>query len=113
MPMRARCRASSRPDSRDPPAAVAAVAERLAVEADLAGIEFLEQVDAAEKRRLARAAGADDRHHVGRQDVEVDAAQDRVRAEALGQAPDGEDRRPRVAPSAAGSGARATSRRCR
>ena len=74
-----------------PAAASDAVAERLAVEPDLAALELLEEIDAAQQRRLARAARADDRHDVARKDVEVDAAQDRCVSERLRQAPDGQD----------------------
>ena len=75
-----------------PPAAFAAIAHGLAVEPDLAGIELLQQVDTAQKRRLAGTAGADQRHHVGRMDIEIDPLQHLVRTERLGEAPDGEDR---------------------
>ena len=90
-----------------------AVAERLAVEPDLAAVEFLEEVDAAEQRGLAGTAGADDRNDVGGKHIEVDAAEDRLRPEGLLQALDGEDRVHAPAPNAAGSGVRATSRRRR
>ena len=71
--------------------AARAVAEKVAVEPDLAAVVFFEEVDAAQERRLARAAGADDRDHVGGQDVEVDAAQDRMGPEGFRQALDGQN----------------------
>ena len=104
-PLAGELRGLSRRRRRSP---AAAIAEQLAVEADLAALEILQKIDAAEQRRLARAARADDRHDVGREDVEIDAAKDRVRAEDLGQAPDGEDRFQACAPTGSESGVRAT-----
>ena len=65
------------------PAAGEAIADRLAVDHDLALVVLLEQVDAAQQRGLARAAGADDRHDFALADLEVDALEDLGRAEAL------------------------------
>src|SRR5690606_23308159 len=50
---------------------------------DGAGGGRLEQVDAAQERGLARTGGADEAHHFAFGDVEVDAAQHLVFAEAL------------------------------
>ena len=69
-------------DHPDPPADVVDVVGRLrlgelaALEEDLAAVGGLEQVDAAQQRALARAAGADDADDLPRRDVEVDPAQD-------------------------------------
>ena len=86
MPIRARWRASARPERRRRRPPLHGETEQLAVEADLAALIILQEVDAAEQRRLARSARADDRHDVARKDVEVDAAQHGARAERFGQA---------------------------
>ena len=64
-------------------AACGAVADGLAADRDLALLVLLEQVDAAQERGLARAAGADDRDHLAFLDLEVDPFQHLGRAEAL------------------------------
>ena len=55
-----------------------------AVDRDRAGVDLLEQVDAAQQRRLARARGADQADDVVRTDVEADVRQHLVVAERLG-----------------------------
>ncbi len=50
-----------------------AVTDRLAIQGDLAALEFFEQVDATQQRGLARAAGADQGHHVAALHGQVDA----------------------------------------
>ena len=55
---------------------------------DPPGIDRLEQVDAAEQRRLALARGADEAHDLVLGTVEIDAAQDLEVAERLVQALD-------------------------
>ena len=59
------------------------VAERLAVEFDLAAIEFLEEVDTAEKSGLTRAARADDGNNIGRKNLQIDAAENGFGPEAF------------------------------
>ena len=63
----------------------------LAVEPDVTRVGGLQQVDAAEKRRLARAGGADDGNHLARHHVKVDAAQDVVGPEGLLDALDADE----------------------
>ena len=65
-----------------------AVADGLAVEDDVAALILFQQVDAAQQRRLARAAGADDRDDVAPVEIEVDALEHVDGAEPLGQAAD-------------------------
>ncbi len=60
-----------------------ASADPIAVEADLAAFDGLQLVDAAQQRRLAAAGGADQADHLVQVDIEIDAAQHRVRAERL------------------------------
>ena len=60
----------------------------LALDDDPAGIDRLEQVDAAQERRLAAARRADEADDLVLGDVEVDAAQDLERAERLVEALD-------------------------
>src|SRR6266568_6368644 len=55
----------------------------LALEEDPAGVDRLEQVDAAQQRALAAAAGADHDKHFARIDAEIDPVEDDVVAEAL------------------------------
>jgi hypothetical protein len=66
----------------EPPAG-AAVADRMAVDEDLALVDPLEVVDAADERRLAGAARPDDADDLAPLHVEVDAAQRRDVAVAL------------------------------
>jgi hypothetical protein len=68
------------------------VGDHLAVQEDVAVVDLLEQVDAAQKRRLARPGGADQRDRLVFVDGEIDAAQDLELAEGLGDAPDLDDR---------------------
>ena len=72
------------------------VGDHLAVEEDVAVVDLLEQVGAAQHRRLARAGGADHRDRLVLGDLEVDPVQDLAVAERLGDAAELEDRR--VAP---------------
>ena len=60
-----------------------AVADELAVDPEPAGVDLLQVVDAAQERRLARAGGPDEAHHLARRDLEVDALQHLEPAEAL------------------------------
>ena len=60
----------------------------VALDDDPAGVDRLEQVDAAQERRLARSRRADEADDLVLGDVEVDAAQDLERAERLVQALD-------------------------
>src|SRR5438128_1574828 len=53
----------------------AGIAHRHAVHHDVAGLDALEAVDAAEQRALARAAGPADHHHLALVHVERHAAQ--------------------------------------
>ncbi len=55
----------------------------LALEEDAAGLDRLEQVDAAQEGALAAAARADDGEDLAQVDAEVDAVQHEVVAEAL------------------------------
>ncbi len=61
----------------------AAARDLLALEVDRAGLDRLEQVDAAEERALAAAARADDREHFAAAHLEVDAVEHDVVPEAL------------------------------
>src|SRR5262249_13518849 len=63
----------------------------LAVDPDLAFGGALEEVHAAQQRRLARAAGPDDRHAFAARDLEVDALQHLEGAEALVQVDDADE----------------------
>ena len=63
-----------------------AVANGLAIQADLPALELFEQVDAAQQRGLARAAGADQRHHVAALHGQVDALEHFHRAVLFAQA---------------------------
>ena len=63
----------------------------LAVEEDLAGVRRLQQVDAAQKRALARAGGADDAGHLALAHGKVDVLEYFVRAEGLAQVPNVDD----------------------
>ncbi len=63
----------------------AAVADLHAVDRDRAGIIGLEQVHAAQHGGLAAARSADDADHLAARNVEIDAAQHLVLAEALVQ----------------------------
>ena len=69
------------------------VGDHLAVEEDVAVVDLLQQVDAAQQGGLARARGADQRHRLVLGDLQVDAAQHLALAEGLGHAADLEDRR--------------------
>ena len=55
----------------------------LALEEDAAGLDRLQQVDAAEERALAAAARTDDDEDLAEVDAEVDPVEDEVVAEAL------------------------------
>ena len=55
----------------------------LALEEDPAGLDRLEQVDAAEQRALAASARPDDAQHLAGLDAQVDAVEDEVVAEPL------------------------------
>lgn len=81
-------RASGKPLA---PIALHCKAEKLAIEAYLSPLEILQEIDAAQESGLSRTARADDRYHIARKDIEVDAAQDGVRTERLCQAFDGQD----------------------
>ena len=69
------------------------VGDHLAVEEDVAVVDLLEQVDAAQQGRLARAGGADHRDGLVLGDLEVDPVEDLSVAESLRHAPKLEDRR--------------------
>src|SRR6185436_19042579 len=60
---------------------------------DLAGIEALQVVEAAQERALARARRADQGDGLARRDLGLDAAQHRVLAVALVQRADHDDGR--------------------
>ena len=49
-------------------------------DADLAGVEGVQAVDAAQQRRLAAAAGADKRHGLARLDRQADVVQHQLRS---------------------------------
>ena len=57
----------------------------LAIDADLALVDELQVVQAAQQRALARTRGADQRHHLALVDAQRHAAQDLQRPEALVQ----------------------------
>jgi hypothetical protein len=63
------------------------VGDHLAVEEDVAVVDLLEQVDAAQQRRLARARGADQGHRFVLAHGEVDPPQHLALAEGLGHPP--------------------------
>jgi hypothetical protein len=58
-----------------PAGSVAAVADQCIVEQHLAGLVFLEEIETAQQRRLARATRPDDGHDLAALDLEADAAQ--------------------------------------
>ena len=64
-------------------AAAFPVADQLAVDPEPPGVDLLQVVDAAEKGALARARGPDDAHHLAGRDLDVDAPEHLVAAEAL------------------------------
>ncbi len=64
----------------------------LAAEPHMALIRRLEQVDAAQERRLAGARSADDRDDLAGHDIEVDALEHLMLAEALAEPLDAHDR---------------------
>ena len=66
----------------------------LAVEEDAAGLDGLEQVDAAKERALPAAARADDHEHLAERHGQVDPVEDEVVAEALAHAFEPHHRRP-------------------
>ena len=86
----------------DPVDVHAARGDLLAVHDDAPGLQRLEQVDAAEQRRLARARRADEADDLVLADDEVDALQDLEVAEGLRDALDAHDLTAEV--PAAGSG---------
>jgi hypothetical protein len=63
--------------------ALLAVADELAVDAEAAGVDLLEVVDAAQERRLALARRSQEAHHLGGADLERDALEDLEPPEAL------------------------------
>ena len=82
------------------------VGDHRAVEEHVAVVDLLQQVDAAQQRRLARAGRADQRHRLMLLDREVDAAQHRHVAVGLGHADDRRARSSRTSdrrPARAGS----------
>ena len=64
----------------------------LALEEDPAGVERLEQVDAAEERALAAPARPDHDEHLAGRDLEVDPVEHEVVAEALHDAVEPQER---------------------
>ena len=95
-----------------PPASgVDAVTKQFAVEPNFSGVIVLEQIDAAQKRRLARAACPDDRDDIARKDVEIDAAQNGVTAEGFFEFRNGENRLHLLCPIVPGIVFPATTRR--
>jgi hypothetical protein len=75
-----------------PAQTLAAPADRLALEADLAVLAVLQQIGAAQQRGLARARGADQRDDMAARRHHVDALQHLERAIALVQIADLDDR---------------------
>jgi hypothetical protein len=73
-------------------AAAAAISERLPVELDFAAVEFLQQIDAAEKCCLAGAARPDDRDDIRFKDIKIDSTQHDLGTEVLDQSFDAENR---------------------
>ncbi len=71
----------------------AAAGDLLPLDPDAAGVDLLEQVDAAQQRRLPGSGGADQAHDLVLRDGQVDAAQDLEVVERLVQALDSERRR--------------------
>ena len=69
------------------------VGDHLPVEEDVAVVDLLEQIDAAQQGRLARSRGADQRHRVVLADRQGDAAEDLALAEGLGHLTDLDHRR--------------------
>lgn len=57
--------------------------DAVVADADLAGIDLLEAVDAAQRRALAGARATDQHQHLAALDCEADAVQHLERAEAL------------------------------
>jgi hypothetical protein len=64
-------------------AALLPVADQLAVDREPAGVDLLQVVDAAQERRLARAGGPEQHHHLIQTDLKVDALQHFQVPEAL------------------------------
>ena len=83
IPISARLRATSRSWQLVQLAAGLAVADQLAVDRQPAGVDLLQVVDAAQERRLARARGPEQAHHLAAPDLEVDALQHLEAPEAL------------------------------
>ena len=81
----------------------------VALDEDPPGVDRLEQVDAAQERRFARARRADETDHLVLVDNQVDPAQDFERPERLVEALDPERFRHRAPPGAACRRSRATS----
>ena len=67
----------------DPDRVDRGIGDHLAVEEDVAVVDLLEQVDAAQERRLARAGGADQRDRLVLGDLEVDPVQHLASPKAL------------------------------
>lgn len=74
-------------------ATVVAVADQLAVELHEPGVRAFQVVEAAQQGALAGAGRAEQDHHLAGGHVEVDAVEDPVRAETLGEAPHVDQRR--------------------
>ena len=74
-----------------------------AVDRDLALVVMLQAVDAAEKRRLARARRPDDAHDLAFGDVEIHRVEDAVLAVRLADAADRNHRRAHLRPNARSS----------
>ena len=70
------------------PPALLAHAQQFAVEPDTTAVDDGELVDAAEQRRLARAGGADQAHHLAGPDVERDAFESLELSKILGYGAD-------------------------
>src|SRR4051812_33706924 len=77
-----------------------AIADGLPVEQDFAAVELLQEIDAAQERRLARAARADDRHHFLAVHFEIHALEHLDLAEMLAQRLDLQERLHGDGPSA-------------
>ena len=83
IPISARWRAMFRSESSTSLPFALPVADQVAVHLDPARVDLLQVVDAAEKRRLARARGPDEADDLAARDLEVDALQHLEPAEAL------------------------------
>src|SRR5262249_38628487 len=79
------------------------IPQRLPIEADLAGLVLLEEVDAAQERGLAAPAAADEGHHLTVGDVEIDPVQHLDCSERLLQPANGDHARTPAKPRRARS----------